>query len=194
MTKRENHPRPIEHKTIYDKDFKFIDTDFEFAYQKKLTANLDSFQNEFDQNKLNEIILWKVNRYADFSEEVISKLNSINPRETQIDVEKTTQILKLLLNTKGVQLALASTILRFRNRNIYQIIDQRVYRIISEKKELNIKTHPNEKNINEQIKLYIQYLKDLRQKCLKLNIPFENADRILYMADKRINKEHKIRN
>ena len=183
----------MEHKTIYDKDFKLLESDYKYTYQKKLTANLDDFKNEFDQNKLNEIVLWKVNRYADFSDELISKLNSINPLDTQIDIDKTTQILKLLLWTKGVQLALASTILRFRNKNIYQIIDQRVYRIISEKKDLKLKNHRNEKNINEKIKLYIQYLKDLKQVCLKLKIPFDNADRILYMADKRINKQQKIR-
>ncbi len=89
---------------------------------------------------------------------------------------------------------MASTILRFKNRNIYQIIDQRVFRIIYIDKKLKLKAHPSEKNLNSQIDLYLQYLKDLTEICEKLKIPFEKSDRILYMADKRINKDIPLEN
>jgi hypothetical protein len=56
--------------------------------------------------------------------------------------------------------------LRFRN-NIYQIIDQRVYRIIYEGQTLKLKTYPSEKNINEQIDIYLKYLLDLRKIFVK---------------------------
>ncbi|HNW54161.1 MAG TPA: hypothetical protein PKN21_07825, partial [Bacteroidales bacterium] len=98
-------------------------------------------------------------------------------------------ILKALLQTKGIQLPMASTILRFRNKNVYQIIDQRVYRIINSDKKLKLNLYQNDKNLAEQVELYLNYLSDLRIFCSKQNKPFENIDRILFMADKRINKE-----
>ena len=92
------------------------------------------------------------------------------------------------------QLAMASTILRFRNKFIYQIIDQRVYRIIYPEQTLKISSYPSETNIDRQIDLYFEYLKDLHSVCDTLNIPFEESDRILFMADKRVNKGHRLNN
>ena len=184
----------MNHKTIFDKDFEIVDGDHEFTYQKELTEFLDNDTRKFDQNKLNEIVLWKVNRYAAFDDALIGLINSIDPTATEIDIQKTKKILNLLLRTKGVQLAMASTILRFRNKFIYQIIDQRVYRIIYPNEILKINSSQSEKSISKQIDLYLNYLKDLRLVCNKLEIPFEQSDRILFMADKRINKEHRLSN
>ena len=100
----------------------------------------------------------------------------------------------MLLKTNGVQLAMASSILRFRNPKIYQIIDQRVYRMIYEGKELKLSTYLSKKNIDNQIELYLKYLSDLTKVCSDLNIEFEKSDRILFMADRRLNKKHKLKN
>jgi hypothetical protein len=177
------------HKTIFDNDFQLVQADLEFDYQKDLTAKLDKTISPFDQEIINEIVLWKVNRYADIDDETLKLLNDIDPKSTKIDIEKTKIVLKTLLQIKGIQLPMASTILRFKNKNIYQIIDQRVYRIIYKDKKLKLKTHPEGKNLNDQIDLYIQYLKDLTEVCKHLNIAFDKSDRILFMADKRINKD-----
>ena len=184
----------MNHKTVFDKDFKILDSDYEYEYQLELTKKLDSDTTDYSQSRLNEIVLWKVNRYAKFDDKVISELNSISSNQEQIDLGKTRRSLKMLLKTKGVRLAMASTILRFRNAKIYQIIDQRVYRIINEGKELNLSSSPSEKNIENQIEVYLQYLTDLKQVCSDLNIEFEKADRILYKADKRINPTHNLKN
>ena len=181
-------------KTIYDSDFKIISDDYEFNYQEELTKKLDSCNENFNQDKLNEIVLWKVNRYAEFDESLIELSNSIEKNETKIDVDKTREILKGLLKTSGVQLAMASTILRYRNPNIYQIIDQRVFRVIYKNQTLELNTYPSEENLNFQIDLYIKYLYDLRNICVDLKIPFDKSDRILFMADKRINKKEKLKN
>lgn len=37
---------------------------YDYKYQKELTENLDKLDGDFSQNILNEIVLWKVNRYA----------------------------------------------------------------------------------------------------------------------------------
>jgi hypothetical protein len=52
----------------------------------------------------------------------------------------------------------------------------------------------NTNNLEKLADLYLQYLKDLRNKCEELNIPFERADRVLWMADKRINKDDRLDN
>jgi hypothetical protein len=61
-------------------------------------------------------------------------------------------------------------------------------------KNLKPETHSNDSDLKQQIKLYLQYLKDLKTVCIKLEIPFEKSDRILYMADKDINKKKPLDN
>jgi hypothetical protein len=182
------------HRTIFDNDFQIVPEDNEFDYQRNLTEKLDNSTESFDQGLINEIVLWKVNRYTNVDNDTLKSLNEIDPNSTILDTEKTKIILKALIQEKGIQLPMASTILRFKNKNIYQIIDQRVYRIIYKGKKIKLKTHPNEKNLNDQVDLYIQYLQDLKRVCEKLKIPFDRSDRILYMADKRINKGISLEN
>lgn len=182
------------HTTVYDTGFRITEDDLKFNYQESLTEKLDSNIADFDEHTLNEIVLWKVNRYAEFDSDLISLINSVERQSTKIDVDKTKLILRRLLKTNGVQLAMASTILRYRNPNIYQIIDQRVFRIIYKNQELKLNTYLSEKNLNYQIDLYLQYLIDLKNVCFDLEIPFEKSDRILFMADRRINKQYKLNN
>jgi len=176
------------HTSIFSDDFKITKADYEYRYQETLTKKLDAISSDFDQKTLNEIVLWKVNRYAEFDSDLISMINSIDQTQTELDIDKTKLLLRLLIKTKGVRLPMASTILKFRNPNIYQIIDQRVYRIIYEGMELKIKADPKDEDLEYQIELYLKYLKDLSKVCSDLDIPFTMADRILYMADKRVNK------
>jgi hypothetical protein len=182
------------HKTIFCKDFEITKTDFDFDYQKDLTVKLDNQSTAFDENAINEIVLWKVNRYVKIEKETLKLVNNIKTDSKELDIENTKIVLKALLQTKGIQLPMASTILRFKNPKIYQIIDQRVYRIIYEEKKLKLNTYPSEKNLNEQIELYLIYLIDLNKICDLLQIPFDKSDRILFMADRRINKDISLDN
>ena len=178
-------------KTIFEITPNENDLDISsFKYQVELTKKLDSLNSDFNQEILNEIILWKVNRYAKFDEETINLLNKINPKDENLQMSLTGDILLSLLskNQKGVRLAMASTILRFRNPKVYQIIDQRVYRFIYGK-ELEY----SETNLNLQIVIYIDYLEKLKEVCEKYQIKFEDADRILYKMDKEYNKDLKLK-
>lgn len=161
-----------------------------FKYQDELTKKLDNLNSDFDQEILNEIILWKVNRYAKFDDETLILLNKLNTNDENLNQSLTGDILHNLLskNQKGVRLAMASTILRFRNPNIYQIIDQRVYRFIYGK-ELKY----SETNVKLQIVIYIDYLEKLKQVCEKYQINFKDADRILYKMDKKYNSNLKLK-
>ena len=87
---------------------------------------------------------------------------------------------------------MASTILKFKNRQIFQIIDQRVYRILYGE-PLKVSTSLKEKYINKTIQLYFDYLDKLTVTCRVKKIKFEDADRVLYMLDKRVNSSIKIR-
>ncbi|MBT4882246.1 MAG: hypothetical protein HON40_06825 [Flavobacteriales bacterium] len=132
---------------------------------------------------INEIVLWKTNRYAILNKETLHLINKIDRKAKFIDTNLTCKILIKLLETKGIRLPMASTILRFKNSTIYQIIDQRVYRIIYGT-ELKLKT-----NLNDSINQYLEYLKDLEKICNQYKIPFSESDRILYEYDKVINKK-----
>lgn len=177
-------------KTVNDADFRLEQKDFEFEYQQKLTEKLDNLSLDFDQKVINEILLWKVSRYSELSDDTFSLLNQING---VFDENLTKKVLHSLIVHKGIQLPMASTILRFKNPKLYQIIDQRMYRILYGE-ELKISPYKSRSNIASQIKLYLTYLNDLRIMSKKLNIPFVKADRILYNADKRLNKGKNINN
>jgi thermostable 8-oxoguanine DNA glycosylase len=141
----------------------------------------------FNQDIINEIVLWKVNRYSLINKNTFSYLNKIRKTDRKIDEELTKKILEKLLATKGIRLPIASSILRFKNPSIYQIIDQRVYRLINNH-ELKLPY-----SIKNQIELYLNYLTQLRDICKNKNIPFKKADRILYEIDKILNKDIKLK-
>jgi len=168
-------------KTIEHQQLDIESLKEKFKYQKELTDKLDKEKRDFDQALINEIVLWKLNRYAELDNEAIHLINQIPLDATQRDDDLTIKVLTKLLSIKGIRLPMASTILRFRNPEIYQIIDQRVYRLIYGE------TLPTLFSIPKQITLYFEYLEKLKEVCETHNIPFEKADRILYQADKELN-------
>jgi thermostable 8-oxoguanine DNA glycosylase len=160
-----------------------------YSYQNELTTKLDRLDTDFDQETINEIVLWKVNRYAAIDNDTLSLINQIKKSDTQLNPELTGAILLRLLGKeqKGVRLAMASTILRFKNPTLYQIIDQRVFRFLYGK-ELKY----SETDINEQITLYLDYLQKLKNICNEHNVDFKIADRIFYAMDKAYNTSEKL--
>jgi thermostable 8-oxoguanine DNA glycosylase len=166
-------------------------TDFSYDYNPELTNVLDELNEDFNQNTINTITLWKVNRYPYVSTDIISALNRIADDKEYKEEHKI--LLLRLLDCKGVQLPMASTFLRFRNPCLFQIIDQRVYRLITGC-ELSLPVYNSEKNKKTIVALYFDYLKKLRSVCDLLEISFEKSDRILYNVDKRINKDVKLKN
>ncbi len=141
-----------------------------YNYQSDLTSKLDELDEPFDQAIINEIVLWKVNRYAIIDTETLKLINQIKKDAHLLNQELTRAILLRLLGKeqKGVRLAMASTILRFKNPNVYQIIDQRVYRFIYKGQILKY----SETNINEQVIIYLDYLQKLKEICIEHNIQF----------------------
>ncbi len=179
----------MEEKIKTIKTFSEVDSQIEdYSYQDLLTPKLDGLKGDFNQEIINEIVLWKVNRYAKMESKTLELLNKITKEDKVLDKELLRNILIQLLGQKGIRLAMASTILRFKNPNLYQIIDQRVYRFIYGK-ELKYSLS----NIEEQINVYLEYLEKLKSDCEEKDIPFSEADRILYMMDKKHNSGKKLK-
>lgn len=176
-------------KTISDMEVGEIDTSLkDYKYQPKLTAKLEGLSDDFTQEIINEIVLWKVNRYSELDDDTLSLLNQISKENKDIKVDFTKDLLRKLLATPGIRLPMASTILRFKNPTIYQIIDQRAYRFLRNE---DLKNYFS--NIEQQIEYYLEYLAELRIKCDEKKIPFEIADQVLYQLDKEKNSGHKIK-
>lgn len=176
-------------KTVYDLNLTEQElSNDDYKFQPELTSILDNINVDFDQSIINQIVLWKVNRYSQFNESTLLLLNQVDKNDLVLNADLTEKILRNLLSTKGVQLAMASTILRFKNPNIYQIIDQRVYRFIYGKIMPKYFS-----SIDIQIELYLGYLEKLREVCHYKKIDFLLADRILYDLDKKHNKDEKIK-
>lgn len=153
-----------------------------YNYQPELTGILDALSGDFTQSTVNQIVLWKVNRYAPL-ESVLMQINQIPTDENyEPNKNEVTELVGKMMECQGVRLAMASTILRFRNPHVFQIIDQRVYRIIYNDK-MPKKQSPD---------MYWDYLIKLREYCETRDLPFKDSDRILYAADKDSNKGKKL--
>ena len=66
------------HNTIDARNVELIYQDSDFTYQYELTKKLDGTNSQFSQELLNEIVLWKVNRYVLFDQNLIKELNTIS--------------------------------------------------------------------------------------------------------------------
>lgn len=174
-------------KTIKNIDKNTLSKNLEelsYDFQPNLTPELDLLDWDFNQDIINQIVLWKVNRFTKIDKETLNLLNLINKKSNSLPEELLKKLLEKLLVTKWIKLPMASAILRFKNPSLFQIIDQRVYRFIYWK-NINLSSI---KTI-DAVDLYIKYLKDLKEICEKYKIDFSLSDRILYMFDKKENKD-----
>lgn len=143
-------------------------------------------KTDYRENRdiINEIVLWKMNRRPQIEEKVIDSLYELayinNPLEAA-GSELTTQIVELLLCSKGMQLPMASTVLHFYYPNVYPIIDQRACR------ELYGNEYPKHlTKVERLVNLYVKYIVD----CYKYQqkncpeIPYSKIDKLLYQMDK----------
>lgn len=155
----------------------------DYKYQPDLTGKLDSLAaTPFDQAMINEIVLWKVNRYAKLQTDALDALNKlvdVKPKQHRQAASQVTQLIAQL----GVDLPMASTLLRFRNPQAFQIIDRHAYRAITGD------DYPlySASGVQRKIDVYFQYLDELFVLAESKDVPFHDLDRILYIFDKRQN-------
>ena len=153
-----------------------------FAYQPALTAKLDALAGQaFSQDTINEIVLWKVNRYAP-PDAIRSALHTLGALQAQKHRDGE-QVLDQLLACDGVDLPMASTFLRFHAPDVFQIIDRHAYRAV-----FGV-AYPLYPASNSQLKVstYFDYLDALHQLAQSSGAQFRDLDRILYVFDKEQN-------
>ena len=138
----------------------------------------------------NEIVLWKLNRMIFVDESVLGELKDLSDIKTAEDVvsqeekrKKIEKLLKRLLTSKGLKLAMASTFLHFFNPDVFPILDQRAYRVIFEE------DYKQPTSVENQVETYFAYLDG----CIKYynaklqgKIDFSKIDQYLYQLDKEI--------
>lgn len=191
MAKEKKPIPPLKH--LSDLNFKIKVDIKDYDYQLNLTESLLKEEPTFDQKWINKVVLWKVDRYAQIeNKDTFVLLKKLHAGRDWSNVD-TDQILNLLLRVNGIGLPMASTILRFANPETFQIIDQRVFRILyshpfpNRRRIVQIVLSEDEKKnqtaIDKAIKQYKQYLIDLQVACISYGIEPSEADRILYMAD-----------
>ena len=154
-----------------------------YNYLPSLTEKLDSVQNKkFNQVLINEIILWKVDKYVEIPENIFSELDKVKELKNS-QHRNAEDLLISLLQIRGVDLPMASTILRFRNPDVFQIIDRHAHRAIF---GINYSLYSSS-SINRKIETYFEYIDKLIELCKSKNLEFRTIDRILYIFDKKIN-------
>ncbi len=167
--------------TEYDKDLRcFLKA---YRYQPSLTNRLDNLGDlEFSQELINLIVLWKVNRYVESGVGILKDLNALKVL-MQGEHRKAEKHLCSLLKTRGIDLPMASTILRFRNPKVFQIIDSHAYRAVYDCKYPLYSSTPD----REKVRIYFDYLDELLKLCESKGLAFETLDRLLYQFDKDVN-------
>lgn len=155
----------------------------EYDYQSELTEKLDTLTpNNFDRKRLYEIVLWKLNRFPQIEDVLLDKIQNLSSL-TSKSHRTSESVLKELLSCHGIRLPMASTILRFINPNVFQIIDDRVFRVLSLEGKMPVKPPKvTERYLQKCCDVYFNYLDELHNVCDN-SLPFEEADRILYLLD-----------
>jgi hypothetical protein len=148
-----------------------------------MTARLDAIETlQFTQELVNEIVLWKINRFVQLSDELLRGIESV--RELHPGEHRHAKsVIDSLLIVHGIGLPVASTLLRFRNPSVFQIIDRRAYRAVYGSK---FPVYPS-MSPKKQIGVYFDYVDELIKLCGQKKIRFETIDRVLYQFDKDTN-------
>lgn len=85
----------------------------QYNYQPELTGRLDNLENTpIDQSLINDIVLWKVSRYVRVSDDIIGQIEGLKVLKAA-EHRKSKEVLKVLMGLYGVDLPMASIILRF---------------------------------------------------------------------------------
>ena len=154
-----------------------------YKYQKNLTAHLDSIEElQFTQALVNEIVLWKNNKFAQLDDELMRRIETVKGLHLG-EHRSAESLIDSLLIVRGVDIAMASTLLRFRNPSVFQIIDRHAYRAVYGSRLPLISSRSRKRKID----VYFDYLDALIELCGQKKVRFETIDRVLYQFDKDIN-------
>ena len=171
----------------------------EIEIRKKLDKLKDD--GELNQEVINEIVLWKIGRYADVTKcsETLKKVEGLRGKKEYAN-EDIKQLIRTIFAISGLgRIAMASTLLRFVNPNLFQIIDQRMMRIIYGNKDnanndiyefcKHLQKDGNlagnndkESSVNFYVEKYLPKLHEIYK--ANNDLQFHEIDRVLWQLDK----------
>ncbi len=155
----------------------------QYSYQPNLTNYLDHLNEaRFSQSLLNEVVLWKVNRFVRIEAELLNLIDGLAALNAG-EHRQAEGVLLALLETRGIDLSMASTILRFRNPSVFQIIDRHAYRSVYDDHYPLYPCSPPARKVF----CYFDYIDELIRLCQQRHLAFITIDRLLYEFDKKIN-------
>lgn len=143
-------------------------------------ANCDFSNPRENQDIINSIALWKINRRIEKNDELIRNIHSLSQKLKKYDdinkyLKEVKDVFSGLLQTIGISVAMASTILHMFMPEVFPIIDKRAYRVIYGKEM--------PKNITAE--KYLEYVDKVaafhRERCSKIS--FQEMDKVLYQID-----------
>jgi hypothetical protein len=160
----------------------------EYEFQPLLTAELDLIQpSDLDLETVYKIVLWKLDRFPQITDEQVTRLKELSRLKPK-EHKKAKNLLEDLLKTPGIALPMASTILRFVNPKVFQIIDDRAYRMAFPDATETYPSKPVKITagyLAKSTRIYFEYLDELHR-ISSDKLPFQLADRILYQLDKKM--------
>ncbi len=172
-------------------DIKNDPLDFEYTYNKEEKESLrDNLKKKRGKKKpdinrgdLRRVALWKINRVLEISKETIKKLNKLaSMKEVSIDDPFVKDLIGDLLDSDGVDLPMASTILKFVRPDIFPIIDVRAYRALTGRRP-----YFRDWSLSSKYTRYVEYTKRLKEIAKKRGKLLEKIDEQLYEFDREHN-------
>lgn len=166
----------------------------EYTYQPVLTEKLDKLADQpetLTTEVFYEIVLWKLSRFPHITPDLLESVKKVSAISSGNHSEGKSQ-LRELLQTPGIGLPMASTVLRFMNPSTFQIIDDRMYRIVHPGKAKYPPKPPEvtDKYLETCETIYFEYLDELRKLSSEnAELPFEQLDRVLYQLDKKLGNQ-----
>ncbi len=175
----------MENKNKYEEALK----NYKYDAGENILNRIKSSSDEKEQlDIINMIILWKINRRAIIDSKTIKELmniKAINLDNLEENQDKLKKCFNDLIFSKGIHLAMASTILHFYNPDTFPIIDQRAYRELHSE-EIPPQEMPQNIKKKDAFDIYYKYIFDCKkywkENCKELN--FSDIDKVLYQLDK----------
>lgn len=177
----------LEAKTLALGDWKRIHSNFKYADPTPIRdrikgKGLKAYPE--DNDIINQIVLWKINRQVELDSETIEYINSIanatkGPAEALANKDLS-WLIERLIGSKGVGLPVASAIMKQYCPQAFPIIDQRAYYAL----------YGERLPLNAGVDVYLDYLGRCASIAKEHKIPFENVDEVLYQIDKE--RGHKL--
>ena len=161
---------------------------YDFDYntsEKERLRNQIANKTNLDIEDLRSIAMWKLNRVIDVSEDVIKKLQSLSSIDNlSTNDSLVEEVINGLLESRGIGLPMASTILKFLRPEVFPIIDVRAFRSLYGVK-------PKSKDYTYEG--YVKYVNDITKlvnnKKHKLNLKLNQVDEQLYCFDRKENNK-----